>query len=84
MEETQEGDLRGGDLEVKINLMESGLEEVKRLRRVGKYSSRHRGESEEPKCDKCTYQHGEAASCPAEDRTCNVCKEIGHFAMFNL
>ena len=43
MEENWKRDYRGGDLEATINMLESVLEEVKKLRQVGKYSGRHKG-----------------------------------------
>ena len=67
LEETLERYLRGGELKAKINLMESEREEVRKLRQVGKYRSRHQGDSEDTKCDKCIYQHCESVSCPEQD-----------------
>ena len=57
MEENWQRDYRGGDLKAAINMLLSELVEVMKLRQVGKYSSRHKGDPGDPKCAKCTYQH---------------------------
>ena len=56
-----------------------------KLRQVGKYSGRHRGEEEKEQCPRCTYEKHEAGQrCPAEERTCNTCGDRGHFGMSKL
>ena len=61
------------------------LEEVMKLKQVGKYSGRHRGEGERDQCPRCTYErHKSGQKCPAEDRTCNTCGDRGHFGMSKL
>ena len=78
MEETQ---YRGGNLEARENHLKEELEEVRRLKQVGKYSGRHKVEGEKDQCPRCTYERHEAGQrCPAEERTCNACGEKGHFA----
>ena len=58
-------------------------ETVSRLASSGKYSTRHKPQSSKStskkRCDRCTYKHGDGR-CPAEERDCNDCSEIGHFA----
>ena len=50
------------------------LEEVMKLKQVGKYSGRHRGEGEKDQRPRCTYErHESGQKCPAEDRTCSTC-----------
>ena len=54
---------------------------MRKLKQVGRYSGRHKGEGEKDQCPRCTYERHEAGQkCPAEERTCNTCGEKGHFA----
>ena len=56
-----------------------------KLRQVGKYSGRHKGEGEKVQCPRCMYEKHEAGQkCPAEERTCNTCGDRGHFGMSKL
>ena len=78
--ETEERQYKGGHLDARENHLREELEEVRKLKQVGKYSGRHKGEGEKDNCPKCTYERHEGAmKCPAEDRTCNECGEKGHF-----
>ena len=82
MEETQ---YRGGNLEARENHLREELEEVRKLKQVGRYSGRHRVEGEKDQCPRCTYERHEAGQkCPAEGRSCNTCGEKGHFAAAKL
>ena len=83
--EVGEAQYRGGNLEARVNHLQAELEEVMKLKQVGKYSSRHKGEGEKDQCPGCTYERHEVGQkCPAEDRTCNTCGERGHFARSRL
>ena len=74
------GPMWAGTLEARENHLKEELEEVRRLKQVGKYSGRHKGEGEKDQCPRCTYERHEAGQkCPAEERTCNECGEKGHF-----
>ena len=78
--EMEEMQYRGGHLDAQENHLREELEEVRKLKQVGKYSGRHKGEGEKDNCPKCSYERHEGAQrCPAEDRTCNECGEKGHF-----
>ena len=61
MEETQ---YRGGNLEARENHLREELEEVRKLKQVGRYSGRHRVEEEK---DQCPRRHEAGQKCPAED-----------------
>ena len=83
--EVEEAQYKGGNLEARMNHLQVELEEVRKLKQVGKYSGRHKGEGEKDQRPRCTYERNEAGQkCPAEDRTCNTCGEKGHFAMSKL
>ena len=64
-----EGKYKGGSIDARINHLQAELEDVMKLRQVGKYSGRHRGEEEKEQCPRCTYEKYEAGQrCPAEER----------------
>ncbi len=48
--EREETQCRGGKLEARENHLKEELEEVRRLKQVGKYSGRHKGEGEKDQC----------------------------------
>ena len=49
---------------------------MRKLKQVGRYSGRHRGEGEKDQCPRFTYKRHEAGQkCPAEERSCNTCGE---------
>ena len=80
-----EGQYKGCSLEARMNHLQVEMEEVMKLRQVGKYSSRHKGEREKEQCPRCTYEkHKVGQKCPAEERTCNTCGDRGHFGMSRL
>jgi hypothetical protein len=79
--EMEEAQYRGGNLEARKNHLREELEEVRKLKQVGRYSGRHKGEGEKDQCPRCTYERHEAGQkCPAEERSCNTCGEKGYFA----
>ena len=81
----EEVQYKGGSLEARMNHLMEEMEEVRKLRQIGKYSGRHKGEGEKEQCPRCTYKRHEAGQkCPAEDRTCNTCGDKGHFGMSKL
>ena len=55
-----EGQHRGGIIDARINHLQAELEDVMKLRQVGQYSSRHKGEEEKEQCPRCTYEKHEA------------------------
>ena len=74
-----------GSLEARMNHLQVEMEEVMKLRQVGKYSGRHKGKGEKEQCPRCTYEKHEAGQkCPAEKRTCNTCRDRGHFGMSKM
>ena len=73
-------------LDDRLAQLELGLEEVKRIRKHGKCSSRYKKEEQgnnRSTCDRCTYQHT-TDYCPAEGRKCNTCGKEGHFSRSTL
>ena len=79
-----EGKYKGGSIDARINHLQAELEDVMKLRQVGKYSGRHKGEEKE-QCTRCTYEkHEEGQRCPAEERKCNTCGDRGHFGMSKM
>ena len=84
--EEGEEPLGGGELDARLNFLQAELEDVMRIRKNGKYSGRYKSATAEEKdpCHKCTYQHGENSSCPAEGRRCNECGKLGHFSRSTL
>ena len=79
------GPMWAGTLEARENHLKEELEEVRRLRQVGNYSGRHKGEGEKDQCPRCTYERHKAGQrCPAEDRPCKGCGEKGHFRAANM
>ena len=83
--EDKEVQYKGGSLEARMNHLMEEMEEVRKLKQIGKYSSRHKGEGEKEQCPRCTYErHESGQKCPAEDRTCNTCGDKGHFGMSKL
>ena len=55
-----EGQYQGGGIDARINHLQAELEDMMKLRQVGKYSGRHRGEEEKEQCPRCTYEKQEA------------------------
>ena len=49
----------GGSLEARMNHLQVEMEEVMKLKQIGKYSGRHKGEGEREQCPKCTYERHE-------------------------
>lgn len=43
--------------------------------------SRYRGAGRRSRCPKCSRMYHKFGSCPAENRKCNACGKIGHFAV---
>ena len=83
--EEVEGQYKGGSLEARMNHLQVEMEEVIKLRQVGKYSGRHKGEGEKEQCPRCTYEKHEAGQkCLVEERTCNTCGDRGHFGMSKM
>ena len=83
--EDKEVQYKGGSLEARMNHLMEEMEEVRKLKQIGKYSSRHKGEGEKEQCPRCTYErHESGQKCPAEDRTCSTCGDKGHFGMSKL
>ena len=54
--EDEEVQYRGGSLEARMNHLQVEMEEVMKLKQIGKYSGRHKGEGEKEQCPKCTYE----------------------------
>ena len=80
-----EGQYQGGSVEARIKHLQAELEDVMKLRQVGKYSGRHKGEEEKEQCPRCTYEkHKAGQRCPAEERKCNTCGDRDHFVMSKL
>ena len=75
---------RGGSLEARMNHLQEEMEEVRKLKQIGKYSGRHKGEGEKDQCQKCVYKHEPGQKCPADNRTCNRCRDKGHFITSKL
>ena len=75
------------DVEARIQHLQSELEEVKMIRKHGKYSTRHTPNENrrqpQSKCHKCTFQHA-YGRCPADDRTCYTCGQKGHLSRSTL
>ena len=76
------------NLEERIDYLQRELEEVKMVKKHGKYSARYnQPESKQSSatCIKCCYEH-KTEYCPAdaEDRSCNRCGKKGHFARSSL
>ena len=79
------GQYQGGSFKTRINHLQAELEDVMKMRQVGKYSGRHKGEGEKEQCPRCTYEkHKVGQKCPAGDRTCNTCGDRGHFGISRL
>ena len=75
---------RGGSLEARMNHLQEEMEEVRKLKQIGKYSGRHKGKGDMDQCQKCTYEYEPGQKCPADDRTCNTCGDKGHFSTCKL
>ena len=54
-----EGQYKGGSLEAMMNHPQVEMEEVMKLRQVGKYSGRQKGKGEKEQCPRCTYERHE-------------------------
>ena len=66
------------------HLMEE-MEEVRKLRQIGKYRSRHKDKGEKEQCPRYTYKKHEAGQKgPAEDSMCNIYRDKGHFGVSKL
>ena len=77
-----EGQYKGSSLEARMNHLQEEMEEVMKLRQIGKYSGRHKGEGER---EQCMYErHKAGQKCLAEERTCNTCGDRGHFGMSKM
>ena len=84
LEEEEEGEYRGGTREARINHLQQEMEEkqelIWKLKKIGKYSGRNKGDNGKERSPKCTYEkHMGSRTCPAEDKKCNTCDERGHF-----
>ena len=80
-----EGQYKGNGIEARMNHLLEEMEEVRKLRKIGKYSGRHKGEGEKEQYPRCTYERHEAGQkCMAEERTFNTCGDRGHFGMSKL
>ena len=49
-----EGQYKGNSIEARMNHLLEEMEEVRKLRKICKYSSRHKGEGEKEQCPRCT------------------------------
>ena len=79
------GQYKGNSIEAKMNHLLEEMEEVRKLRKICKYSSRRKGEGEKEQWPRCTYEMHEAGlQCMAAERTCNTCGDRGHFGMSKL
>ena len=75
----------GGSLEARMNHLMEEMEEVRKLRQIGKYRSRHKDKGEKEQCPRYTYKRHEAGQkCPAEDMMCNTRRDKGHFGVSKL
>ena len=54
------GQYKGGSLEARMNHLQVEMEEVMKLRQVGKYSGRHKGEGEKEQCPRSTRRYRSA------------------------
>jgi hypothetical protein len=89
LEEEEEGEYRGGTREARLNHLQQEVEEkqeqIWKLKKMGKYSGRNKGDDGKERCVKCTYEkHVGSRTCPAEERNCNTCDERGHFTNSKL
>ena len=50
---------RGGSLEARMNHLQVEMEEVMKLKQIGKYSGRHKGKGGKEQCPKYTYERHE-------------------------
>ena len=60
MTDEVKGLYQGGSFEVRINHLQAELEDVMKLKQVGKYSGRHKGKEEKEQCPRCTYEKHDA------------------------
>ena len=68
------------DLESRVAMLQKEMEEVKLIRKHGKYSTRYKPpDSSQATCPACTMRRGD--TCPAADRVCNTC---GKKVTFNV
>ena len=74
-----------GSLEARMNHLMEEMEEVRKLRQIGKYRSRHKDKGEKEQCPRYTYKKHEAGQKgPAEDSMCNIYRDKGHFGVSKL
>ena len=64
--EGEEVQYRGGSLEARMDHLQEEMEKVRKLKKIGKYSSRHKGQGEKDHCQKCTYKQEPGQKCPAD------------------